>query len=78
MIMLSLTLKYRDIPVFIVAQGLAVQKNPKKDSYDRPIEGAWDGCYVVDSYNNNGGWKVKESYEEVVAMIKKQLESKGE
>lgn len=74
MITLSLTLKYRDVPVFIVAQGLAVQKNSAKDTNDRPIDGKWDGCCVVDSFNNNGGWKVKESYEDVVAMIKKQLD----
>ena len=35
----------------------------------------WDsesgvGCVINDGNHNNGGWKIKESYEDVIAKIK--------
>lgn len=69
MITLELTLAYNDRPLYIVTTSVAVRK---------ALDTTFMGCYVIESGNTSDGWKVKESYEDVVAMIKKQLESKGE
>jgi len=36
------------------------------------------GCRIVDGVHNNGGWHVKDSYEEVIEKIKKTIKNKGE
>lgn len=60
---LNLTLVYKDEPILLMMAGnFAVIESD---------DGV--GCVVLDGVHNNGGWKVKETREEVVAMIKAQV-----
>ena len=71
MIFLELTSQHKGIKVFIAAEAVTVQDTAGiPDFYTKKLS---RGCCVIDGRNNNGGWDVEETYDQVVAMIKEQV-----
>jgi hypothetical protein len=71
MLLLELTCQVLGRKIFIAAEAVTVQDTANlPDFYTKKLS---RGCYVIDGRNNNGGWNVEETYDQVVAMIKEQM-----
>lgn len=72
MIQLELTGIRYGTRIFIVTDGLNITDNESKPpSRDHVYDNV--GCRVDDGRHNNGGFHVRESYDEVVKMVREQL-----
>jgi hypothetical protein len=71
MITLELTSQHNQKRIFIVADSITVYDIAANKIWG--VEGKLErGCVVDDGKNNNGGYKVEETYDKVVLMIKEQ------
>lgn len=72
MIQLELTSIHYGSRVFILTDTLNItDKSSRPPSLDSVYNNV--GCVVADGKHNNGGFSVRESYDEVVKMVKEQL-----
>jgi hypothetical protein len=72
MILLELTSQHNQKRVFIVTDTITVYDIAGSKIWG--VEGRVErGCVIDDGKHNNGGWKVEETYDQVVAMIKEQM-----
>lgn len=75
MIVLELTSQHYGQKLFIAAESVTVCNSAGYKSVHevRPTR----GCTVDDGKHNNGGWKVEETYDQVVAMVRSQIVKAG-
>jgi hypothetical protein len=76
MIFLELTGQNSGKKVFIAAEAVTVQDTAGIPDFYTPnlrTNKLSRGCCVIDGRNNNGGWDVEETYDQVVDMIKGQV-----
>jgi hypothetical protein len=67
MLTLKLTCSIKNKPILLALQGNFVVTYPPEPDYLNAYNNV--GAVVCDGIHNNGGWKVRETFDEIMEMI---------